>query len=90
MRIGRGDNGQMFRSVVGMQTYSTLMTCLLTWKAQDKDVLEKFTRLSCQTKALVPGMTCFRCYDSGVGQLLKTYIKTPRYDRTRAGRLLTY
>ena len=32
---------QMFRSAVGMQTYSTLMTYLLTWKAQDKDVLEK-------------------------------------------------
>ena len=32
---------QMFRSATGMQTYSTLMTCMTTWKAQDKDLLEK-------------------------------------------------
>ncbi|MDE0089821.1 MAG: transposase [Thaumarchaeota archaeon] len=31
----------MFGSITGMQTYSTLMTCMMTWDAQGKDLMGK-------------------------------------------------
>ena len=31
----------MFRSAAGMQTYGTLMTCMMTWDAQGKDLMRK-------------------------------------------------
>ena len=31
----------MFRSAAGMQTYGTLMTCMMTWDAQGRDLMEK-------------------------------------------------
>lgn len=31
----------MFRSATGLQTYGTLMTCMMTWDAQGKDLMEK-------------------------------------------------
>ena len=34
----------MFQSGLGIQTYGTLMTCMMTWDAQGHDLMDKIHR----------------------------------------------